>query len=76
MHCKVDGKLFAAAIDLQNIDINFAFKAGLPGLTLDSVSTCSTPTVPTFSINNVKILQNRQKETNNIKGKLAIGEKA
>ena len=27
MHCKVDGKLFAAAIDLQNIDINFAFKA-------------------------------------------------
>jgi len=53
MHCKVDGKLFAAAIDLQNIDINFAFKAGLPGLTLDSESTCSTPTVPTFNVNNV-----------------------
>jgi len=53
MHCKVDGKLFAAAIDLQNIDINFAFKAGLPGLTLDSDSTFSTPTVPTFNINDV-----------------------
>lgn len=53
MHCKVDGKLFAAAIDRQNIDINFAFSTGLPGLTLDSESTFSTPTVPTFTVKHV-----------------------
>lgn len=36
MHCRVDGKLFAAVIDRQKRDISFAFKARLPGVTLDS----------------------------------------
>ena len=63
IHCKVDGKLFAAAIDRQNIDINFAFKAGLAGLTLDSESTFSTPEVPTFSVNHVAMLERKPKET-------------
>lgn len=36
MHCNVAGKLFAAVIDLQKIDINFVFRAAFPGLTLDS----------------------------------------
>lgn len=36
MHCNVAGKLFAAVIDLQKIDINFVFREAFPGLTLDS----------------------------------------
>lgn len=36
MHCKVEGKLFAAVIDRQNTDINLTLKAGFPGLTLKS----------------------------------------
>ena len=46
MHCKVDGKLFAAAMDQQKIDISLAFRAGLPGLTLCSVATVGEPAVP------------------------------
>ena len=48
MHCKVDGKLLAAAIEWEKMDINLALSTGLPGLTLDSGSTFSAPTVPTF----------------------------
>lgn len=39
MHCKVEGKLLAAVIDRQKIDISFPFKAGLAGVTLDSEPT-------------------------------------
>lgn len=39
IHCRVAGKLFAAVIERQNIDISFAFKAILPGVTLDSGAT-------------------------------------
>lgn len=46
MHCKVAGKLFAAVIDRQNIDINFVFKAELAGLILDSGGALSAPVVP------------------------------
>lgn len=46
MHCNVAGKLFAAVIDLQKIDINFAFKAAFAGLTLDSGGTASVAKVP------------------------------
>lgn len=33
MHCKVDGKLFAAAIDRQKTDIKRTLRAGPPGVT-------------------------------------------
>lgn len=46
MHCKVDGKLFAAAIDRQKIDISLTLKAGFAGLTLDSGEIFSDPVVP------------------------------
>lgn len=39
MHCKVEGKLFAAVIDRQKIDTSFAFKAGFAGVTRDSGAT-------------------------------------
>lgn len=38
MHCKVDGKLFAAVMDRQKIDMSFALKTGLTGATLDSTA--------------------------------------
>jgi hypothetical protein len=47
MHCKVDGKLFAAITEWQKIDISLALRAGFPGLTLKSGSTFSAPAVPT-----------------------------
>ena len=47
MHCKVDGKLFAAITEWQKIDISLALRAGFPGLTLKSGSTFSAPTLPT-----------------------------
>lgn len=47
MHCKVDGKLLAAVIDRQKIDISLPLKPEFPGLTLDSGSTFSVPVVPT-----------------------------
>lgn len=46
MHCKVAGKLLAAVIDWQKIDINFAFKAGFAGVILDSGATLWDPAVP------------------------------
>ena len=47
MHCKVDGKLFAAITEWQKIDISLDLRAGFPGLTLKSGSTFSAPTLPT-----------------------------
>lgn len=47
MHCKVDGKLFAAITEWQKIDISLDLRAGFPGLTLKSGSTFSAPAVPT-----------------------------
>lgn len=47
IHCRVNGKLFAAVIDRQKIDISFALKDGFPGLTLDSGGIWSVPAVPT-----------------------------
>jgi len=46
MHCKVDGKLFAAVIDRQKTDISLAFREGLPGVTLDSGAIRSTSVLP------------------------------
>lgn len=46
MHCKVEGKLFAAVTDRQKADISLTLKAGFPGLTLESGAICSAPTVP------------------------------
>lgn len=46
MHCKVAGKLLAAVIDRQKIDISFAFKAGFAGVILDSGATLWDPAVP------------------------------
>lgn len=48
IHCKVDGKLFAAVIDRQKIDISFDFKAGLAGVTLDSGTTFWDAAVPVY----------------------------
>ncbi|KAL2559360.1 Uncharacterized protein Fot_04099 [Forsythia ovata] len=45
MHCKVDGKLFAAVIDRQKIDISLILKAGFAGLTLESGEIFSDPVV-------------------------------
>lgn len=36
MHCRVDGKLFAAVIDRQKTAISFAFNALFTGVTVDS----------------------------------------
>lgn len=47
MHCKVDGKLFAAVIDRQKRDISFPFRAILPGFTRDSEALFSAPVEPT-----------------------------
>lgn len=46
MHCKVEGKLFAAVTDRQNTDISLTLIAGFPGPTLASMGICSAPTVP------------------------------
>lgn len=46
MHCKVDGKLFAAVMDRQNPAISFTFKVAFPGLTLESAAVFSAPVVP------------------------------
>lgn len=48
MHCKVEGKLFAAVIDRQKIDISLTLRAIFPGFTLDSGARFSEPVVPTF----------------------------
>ena len=50
MHCKVDGKLFAAVIDRQKMDISLTLKAGLPGMTLDSGAIRSTSALPALSV--------------------------
>lgn len=47
MHCKVDGKLFAAVIDRQKTDISLTRRARFPGLILASGETFSEPAVPT-----------------------------
>lgn len=39
MHCKVDGKLFAARIDRQKTIISFTLRDGLAGVTLESGGT-------------------------------------
>lgn len=46
MHCNVDGKAFAAAIDLQKTDISRALNVELPGLILESASMLSATEVP------------------------------
>lgn len=46
MHCKVDGKLFAAAIDRQKRDISFPFRAILAGFTRNSEAVFSVLVVP------------------------------
>lgn len=46
MHCKVEGKLFAAVIERQKIDISLALSAWFPGITLNSGATFSAPAVP------------------------------
>ena len=51
MHCKVDGKLFAAVMDRQNTAISFTFKVAFPGLTLESTAVFSAPVVPGKSVN-------------------------
>lgn len=46
MHCKVDGKLFAAVIDRQKTDISLTLREGLPGMTLDSGAIRSSSALP------------------------------
>lgn len=46
MHCNVDGKQLAAAIERQKTDISRIFNVGFAGATLDSSEIFSTPTVP------------------------------
>lgn len=46
MHCKVDGKLFAAVTDRQKRDISFPLRAILPGFTRDSEAVFSAPVEP------------------------------
>lgn len=46
MHCNVDGNVFAAVTDRQNIDISRVLNVGLPGATLSSLGTFSTPAEP------------------------------
>ena len=55
MHCKVDGKLFAANTDRQKTDISFTLKAGLPGVTLDSCGILSGPVLPAYEVNEYHI---------------------
>lgn len=57
IHCKVNGKLFAAVIDRQKIDTSFALKDGFPGLTLDSGGIWSVPAVPTNTATSLAFLQ-------------------
>lgn len=51
MHCKVDGKLLAAVIDRQKIDISLPLKPEFPGFTLDSGAIFSVPAVPANKTN-------------------------
>lgn len=54
MHCKVEGKLFAAVMDRQNTAISFTFKVAFPGLTLESTATFSAPAVPGKDVNKLR----------------------
>lgn len=55
MHCKVDGKLFAAVMDRQKTDINLAFKAELAGAILESGASLSAPVEPAQHANNTTL---------------------
>lgn len=46
IHCNVDGKLFAAVIERQKIDMSLDLRAGFPELTLNSGATSLAPAVP------------------------------
>lgn len=46
MHCRDEGKLFAAVIDRQKTDINLTLKVKLAGLILHSGATFSDTGVP------------------------------
>lgn len=53
MHCRVEGKLFAAVIDRQKTDVSLTLRAGLPGMTLDSGAIRSSSALPESSANHV-----------------------
>lgn len=63
MHCKVEGKLFAAVIERLKIDISLTLRVRFPGLTLDSGAMFSEPVVPTFQETKTSLLK-RQSFTN------------
>lgn len=46
MHCRVEGKELAAAIERQKTDISRALNAEFAGATLDSSATFPIPAVP------------------------------
>lgn len=68
MHIKVAGKLFAAVIDRQNIDMSLVLREAFPGLTLDSGAIFSAGEVPArsmqpmafiaVSMTNISVFQN------------------